>query len=215
MIEISVWMKRYLNMLEQTFGQRVIFVGLQGSYARGEATKSSDIDTVVILDQLSTDDILIYDRALDTLPNRELICGFISGKQELQNWNTTDLFQFFHDTKPIVGTLEGLIPNIDGAAVDNAIKIGACNVYHGCVHNMLYEKSIEILHSLYKTASFTIQAIHFKNTGNYVSLQKELIKAVSCEHRAIIDTAMKLKIGENIDFKEASNDLFEWSKKLI
>jgi hypothetical protein len=202
-------------MLEQTFGDKVLFVGLQGSYARGEATKSSDIDTVVILDQLSTDDILKYDQALNTLPYRELICGFISGKDEILNWSPADLFQFYHDTKPLIGTLDNLIPNIDGTAVDDAIKLGVCNIYHGCVHNMLHEKSSDILCGLYKSASFTIQAIHFKESGNYVSLQKELLKVVSREHRAIIDTAMKLKIGENIDFKEASNDLFEWSKKLI
>ena len=86
----------------------MLFVGLQGSYARGKATKSSNIDTVVILDQLSTDDILKYDQALSTLPYRELICGFISGKEEISNWSPADLFQFYHDTKPIICTLDDL-----------------------------------------------------------------------------------------------------------
>jgi hypothetical protein len=31
---------------------------------------------------------------IDTLPNRELICGFLSGKDELINWEPSDLFQY-------------------------------------------------------------------------------------------------------------------------
>ncbi|MBR2927362.1 MAG: nucleotidyltransferase domain-containing protein, partial [Clostridia bacterium] len=52
MIEITAWMKEFLQTLNQTFANRVWFVGLQGSYGRGEATETSDIDIVVILDQL-------------------------------------------------------------------------------------------------------------------------------------------------------------------
>ena len=43
MIEITVWMKEFLQTLNETFANRVWFVGLQGSYGRGEATETSDI----------------------------------------------------------------------------------------------------------------------------------------------------------------------------
>ena len=52
MIDISAWMNNFLQVLTERFGQRVWFVGLQGSYGRGEATEGSDIDAVVILDRL-------------------------------------------------------------------------------------------------------------------------------------------------------------------
>ena len=80
MVDIEVWMHTFLKALEETFHQRVWFVGLQGSYGRGEATETSDIDMVVILEELSAKDIEAYNRMLDTLPHRELICGFLSGK---------------------------------------------------------------------------------------------------------------------------------------
>ena len=60
MIDISLWMDKFLKALTDCFGERVWFVGLQGSYARGEATESSDIDTVVILDTLQCPDIEKY-----------------------------------------------------------------------------------------------------------------------------------------------------------
>ena len=98
MIDISIWMDGFLRALTETFGERVWFVGLQGSYGRNEATDSSDIDVVVILDELSADDVGVYNAMLDTLPHRELACGFISGKKEIMNWEPSDLFQFYYET---------------------------------------------------------------------------------------------------------------------
>ena len=159
MVNIDAWMDNFIAALDKTFGERVYFVGLQGSYSRGEATESSDIDTVVILNEFSVDDIKKYNAMLDTLPSRELICGFISGKDEILNWEPSDLFQFYYDTKPIKGSLDELFAKINEEAVKRAIKIQVCNIFHGSVHNMLYEKDPEILKGLYKSASFVIQAI--------------------------------------------------------
>ena len=215
MVEITAWMHTFLQTLDQTFGARVWCVGLQGSYGRGEATETSDIDAVVILDELSAADIQTYHAMLDNLPNRELICGFLSGKNELLHWDASDLFQFYYDTKAIRGSLDELVPLLDGAAVNRAIKMGACNIYHGCVHNMLYEKSDEILIGLYKAASFVVQAICFQQTGRYISQQKDLLEAVSPDEEAVLEHFMTLKRGGRVEFTEMSESLFTWSRRWI
>ncbi|MBR6657245.1 MAG: nucleotidyltransferase domain-containing protein [Oscillospiraceae bacterium] len=215
MIDVKIWMDKFLSKLNETFGERVWFAGLQGSYGRGEATEKSDIDTVVILDELSASDIKIYNNMLDTLPERELICGFISGKNEILNWEPSELFQFYYDTKPVKGSLDELLEKIDDFAVEKAIKSGACNIYHGCVHNMLYEKDEEILKALYKSASFLVQAICFKETGKYITGQKDLLEVVADEEKIIVETFLNLKSGGAVDFKRMSENLFEWSKKHI
>jgi len=215
MIDITTWMNDFLLKLNETFANRVWFVGLQGSYGRGEATETSDIDIVVIIDELSATDIRTYNKMLDTLPHRELICGFLSGKKEIMNWEPSDLFQFCHDTTPIAGSLDKVMAVIDESAVNRAIKIGACNIFHGCVHNMLYEKSEDILRGLYKSASFVVQAIAFKQTGNYISHQKELLEVVSSDERGIVETFLNLKNGGTVDFNSMSETLFTWSKKWI
>ena len=79
MIDITTWTDGFLKAVNETFENRVWFVGLQGSYGRGEARYTSDIDIVVILDELSSSDIQTYHAMLDSLPHRELICGFLSG----------------------------------------------------------------------------------------------------------------------------------------
>ena len=215
MIDINVWKNDFIQKLNEVFANRVWFVGLQGSYARGEATESSDIDVVVILDKLNASDIQTYHDMLDTLPHREQICGFVSGKDELLNWEPSDLFQFYHDTTAIKGSLDDLLPLIDNAAIDRAIKMGAGNIYHGCVHNMLHEQSEEILKGLYKAASFVVQAIVFKQTGNYIKHQSRLLQVASVEEQMITETFLKYKRGEAVDFNEASQVLFDWSKKRI
>ena len=215
MIDINTWMNDFLQKLNELFASRVWFVGLQGSYGRGEATETSDIDVVVILDELSAVDIQSYQEMLDTLPHRELICGFLSGKNEILNWEPSDLFQFYHDTTPLKGSFDDLRPLIDQTAIEKAIKIGACNIYHGCVHNMLHEKSEDILKGLYKSASFAVQAILFKQTGNYIKHQSQLLKVANVEERMITETFLKYKRGEAVDFNEASQVLFDWSKKRI
>ncbi len=215
MIDITAWMDAYLQELSKVFGERVWFVGLQGSYARGEATDNSDIDTVVILDELSIGDIDAYNAMLDALPDRELTCGFISGRDELLSWDAADLFQFYYDTRPIKGSLDELLPLIDGVAINRAIKMGVCNIYHGCVHNMLHQKSQEALRALYKSASFVVQAIYFKQTGKYVGRQSDLLTVVEPDEKEIIETYMNLKIGKAVDFAKASQALFSWCKKRI
>ena len=215
MIDITTWMNEFLQKLNHKFENRVWFVGLQGSYGRDEATETSDIDIVVILDELSAADIQNYNAMLDTLPDRDLICGFLSGKNELFHWEPSDLFQFYYDTTPIKGSLDELLAVIDETAVVRAIKIGACNIYHGCVHNMLHEKSEDILRGLYKSASFVVQAIVFKQTGKYIKHQKELLLLASLDEQAIVNTFLNLKTGGTVDFSQATEALLAFAKKWI
>lgn len=215
MIDIDIFIKHFIHCLDENFGDRVCFVGLQGSYGRNEATENSDIDIVVILDEFNTKDIALYNSILDSMPHREKLCGFISGKNEIMNWETADLFQFYHDTKPLKGSLDDFIPVIDDEDVKRAVKSGVCNIYHGCVHNMLYEKSDEILKGLYKGASFVLQAVVFRRTGEYFSRQTDLLFHLSHDEKQIIETFINLKNGGTVDFVTMSEVLFEWAKNEI
>ena len=215
MVDITTWMNDFLQNLNHTFENRVWFVGLQGSYGRGEATETSDIDVVVILDELSAMDIQTYNKMLDTLPHRELICGFLSGKDDIMNWEPSDLFQFCYDTTPIKGSLDEVMAVVDENAVNRAIKIGACNIFHGCIHNMLHEKNEDILRGLYKSASFVVQAIVFKQTGNYIKHQEELLTVATHNEQVIINIFLSLRKGGTVDFTPMSETLFAWSKKWI
>ena len=214
-IDMEKWLAQYLFALDETFKDRVWFVGLQGSRGRGEASDTSDIDMVVILDALRAEDIGAYGAMLDRLPHRELSCGFLSGRAEIVAWEPSDLFSLYSDTIPLRGSLDAILPLLDGEAVDRAIRMGACNLYHGCVHNMVHGRSEAVLRGLYKGASFVAQAIAYRQTGRYFLHQQELREILSTEDRQIVDIFLNLKRDGTADFEEISRVLFEWSGRLI
>ena len=215
MIELEPWLERFTRILRETFGGRVWFAGLQGSHARGEATDSSDIDLVVILDALTAGDIAAYDAMLDSLDHRELVCGFLSGKEELLQWEPSELFQFCRDTKPLIGSLDEALAIVKPGDIERAVRTGACGIYHSCVHNMLYEKDEEILRDLYKTATFTIRAAAYLRTGKYCSRLDGLLQVANADDEEIVQAYLAMKTGKPIDFTHASKRLFFWAKKII
>ena len=215
MIELDPWLERFTRILRETFGGRVWFAGLQGSYARGEATDSSDIDLVVVLDALTAEDIASCDAMLDSLDHRELVCGFLSGKEELLHWEPSELFQFCKDTIPLIGSLDEVLAQVRLRDIERAVRSGACGIYHACVHNMLCEKDEGILRGLYKTATFTIRAAAYLRTGEYCGSLDELLPYADAADREIVQAYLAMKSGGPVDFADASKRLFAWAKERI
>lgn len=217
-INIDTWMKKYLDELKSLFGSRLLFVGIQGSYGRGEATDSSDIDAVVILNHVTSGDLKSYGAMLDILPNREKVCGFISGRQELINWEPYELFQFYHDTTPIFGSIDFLLPLIGKEDIHRAVRIGACYIYHMCGHNMVHEKDAAILKALYKSACFTVQAIYYDQTGTFIKQKAKLIPLLQPQEREILEAEIMFREQPNLaqlEFERLSELLFNWAAGLI
>ena len=73
MIKIDVWMEEITDKLKKAFKENLIFIGLQGSYNRGEAAAESDIDVVVILDKLNFEDLETYTKVISTMPDNDKI----------------------------------------------------------------------------------------------------------------------------------------------
>jgi len=218
---LNEWLDEYIGCAQRCFGDRVLFVGLQGSHGRGEADEDSDIDLVLILDRANAEDLRAYDVAISTLTQREKICGFISGRDELRCWSKADLFQFYHDTTPLLGDLAPLLPVISTEDVRQAIVFGACTIYHLCGHNIVHEKSPDILQGLYKSAVFVMQAVHFQRTGRYFKAHRELLAALPANERTLLTTYLQGKsTGKaagvfSADFTTLSSSLFAWSGQVI
>lgn len=107
-----------------------------------------------------------------------------------------------------------MLEKIDKHVVKRAIRIGACNIFHACVHNFVHEKSDDILRSLYKSAVFVLQAVWFYETGKYIKSKAELQSAIE-PPSAVLDTAIALKNGASVKFEEMSELLLNWATALI
>lgn len=211
-MEIQAWMDDFTAAVRQVFGARVYCVGLQGSRARGEANEDSDIDVVVILDEWRQEDWPRYEAVLGSLPNRDRVCGFVSGKHELLSWEPSELFGFYYDTIPWYGNLEELKTRFDMVDARRAVRIGACGIYHACAHNRLHEKDPAMLRELYKSAFFTLRATHFCRTGEFVRTKRELMPLLGGEEQEILAAGMR---GADGGFAEQSEKLLQWSGSLI
>ena len=58
MRDFEAWLRQYRAAVEEVFGERIVCIGLQGSRGRGEAGTGSDIDMVLVLDDVSAEDLL-------------------------------------------------------------------------------------------------------------------------------------------------------------
>ena len=215
---IENWIEELTAKIKNEFGDRVSFIGLQGSYRRKEANDNSDIDIVTILNELSIKDLKRYEAIILNMSYKEKACGFISGESEILNWEKSDLFQFYYDTQPIYGSIEYLLPLIDKEDVKHAVKIGACNLYHACCHNFIYEKSSDILSGLYKSAFFVLQAKYFYETNCYISSKIEINKYLIDEDHEILNICINRKKLTKMNEEELVyyyDKLISWSSKLI
>lgn len=52
-MDIDAWMNDLIDQLKTEFKERLVLVGLQGSRARGEQREDSDIDIVVVIEDLN------------------------------------------------------------------------------------------------------------------------------------------------------------------
>ncbi len=214
-LNIQEWMNHYLNCLKARFGSRLRFVGLQGSRARGEAKQGSDIDVVAVLDELNWADLQDYGRLLEDLPCREWICGFVSGWQELMNWDGGELLALYYDTLPFYGSLDALLECIDAASVKACIRKDIGGIYHGCAHNLLHERDEVLLQNLYKSAEFVLKAIYYLRTGSYLRGRSELMAVLTGADGDIFQTAQLIRSGAPIEMEGMSRKLFLWSGNLL
>lgn len=217
-LDIHSWMEDFVQELQRQFGYRLIFAGLQGSRGRGEGRADSDIDVVVVLDELTSADLAAYGALLDRLPHRELVCGFVSGKGELAAWDRSELFQFARDTHPWFGSLDDILPPIRREDIVQAVHAGACGLYHAAVHNLLHDRSCPLLQELYKQANFVLQAKHFLETGEDRTRLQDLLPHLDPEDRAILEgreRAALLPSPEAPEFRRLSEELIAWASRLI
>lgn len=201
--------------LTSQFGARIVFIGLQGSYARGSATERSDIDLVTIFDCLTVSDIEKYRQILEQTGYEKLMCGFVGGREELSRWEPSELLMFYYDTIPLMGSLDFLREQIGEEAAERAVRIGAGSVYHGCVHNMLHERSADTLRELYKAAGFVLAARAYQICGSYLPSPDEQKAVLSSEEGELLDQISAARSGAPMDFNQSSERLFSWAGSVL
>ena len=218
MKEIDVWMDELKNKLLHHFGERLIYLGLQGSFRRGEATKTSDIDVMTVIKDLSIADLDIYRGIVGTMEQSGRACGFICGLTELKNWPRYELFQVMADTKDVYGELKAILPPFSDRDVENFIRINAANLYHALSHRYLYEsreQNIRMLPFCYKECFYILMNLTYLRTGEVFSTRKDLLRQLVGDDRAVLETAMGKSPVTEENFQQKFSLLLSWCRGLL
>lgn len=178
MIDIQSWMREAITLLRNEFGSRLLFIGLQGSYRRGEAGEDSDIDILVVLDTLDVADLATYREILRRLPEGEKAGGFTCGREELLAWPPFELFQFARDTDAWYGDMETLLPPVTHADTIAGARAAVSALYHFTANLYLTGDTVtrvDNLKAVYKSFFFAMQLVTYLRHGVYAGSKKELL----------------------------------------
>ena len=216
MIDIDAYLRRMTGLLQDAFGARLLYVGLQGSYLRGEAHEDSDIDVMVVLDKLTVADMECYRTVIASAGQKERACGFLCGREDLAHWNPCELCHLLHTTRDYYGELAPLVPPYTAEDVRTFIKLSVGNLYHALCHTYLYADdaaSAQILPGAYRQVFFVFQNVVFLRSGRFYQTRRELLAALSGIDHMVLQTEMEPNCVER--FAERFQQLFDWCQKTL
>ncbi len=215
MFDLDKYLADLIMNCRSAFGERLLYMGLQGSWLRGEAHENSDIDIMVILDRFSVRDMDTYRGILKEIGFYERSCGFICGKDEIKHWSPLEVCQLRHTTKDLVGVLTDHLPSATREDEINYVKLSLGNLYHELCHRYIHadrDKNTARFRGTCKSAFYLIQNLHFLESGRFVLSRKNLKEAVAEEDRAILELS---DLPDGCDFDQAFTSLFAWCQKVF
>ena len=218
MINIETYISKLIPSLQNRFGAKLLYVGLQGSYLRGEATANSDIDIMVILDSLTVSDLDTYREILLSMEHYDKSCGFICSKADLSAWNPLEICHLLRSTKNYYGSLQDYVPAYTELDVRNFVKMSINNLYHELCHRYIHstaERNEAALPGTYKGVVFILQDLHYLNTGKFIATKDELLTQLEGKHRSVLARSMAMSRGEAFDFPESYELLLTWCQEAL
>ena len=218
MFHPDTYITKLTALLQTAYADRLCYIGLQGSYLRGEATESSDIDIMVVIRDMTVTDLDAYREAIESLEGFDKSCGFICGLEELRHWNPLEICHVLHTTKDYLGKLADLVPAYTDDDVRAYVQMSLGNLYHELCHRYIHapkDESIAALPFTYKAVFFILQNLHYLRTGHFIGTKKELLTALSAKDAQVLETALSLGRSETFDFDAAFSLLLDWCKETL
>ncbi len=218
MVNVEKYIGDLIGSLKLHFKSRLIYVGLQGSYLRGEANPESDIDIMLVLDELRIDDLKDYRSIISRMDHFDKSCGFICGKAELANWNPLEMCHLLHTTRDYYGCLQDLVPVYTEADICNFIKMSINNLYHEICHRFIHadeQTNINLLPGSYKSVFFVLQNLHYLNSGEFINSKAQLLDVLDGSDKAVLERSLAFSKGDKFELSDSFDLLFKWCRDKI
>lgn len=218
MIDIESYIQQLIDLLKHQFGKRLLYVGLQGSYLRAEATPNSDIDIMVVIEKLDVSDLKAYRFIIESLEYSDKSCGFICSKTDLANWNPLEICHLLHSTKDCFGTLQLLVPAYTQQDIKDFVKLSLNNLYHEICHRYIHtdiSQNTAQLPGTYKGVFFILQNLYYLTHSKFIATKTELLQELEGKNRAVLARSIELSRGISFDFSESFELLFTWCQETL
>lgn len=218
MFRIDEYIDELIDTLNDAFGERLVYIGLQGSYLRNEETKNSDIDIMAVIDNLSVEDLKTYQKALVSIGDFDKSCGFICSKADLEHWNPLEICHLLNTTKDYYGELKNLVPAYTIEDERNYVKLSLNNFYHEICHRYVHadmEYNISKLPITCKSVFFIMQHLHYLSSGNFIPTKRELLECIQDEDKTALELSISLQNNIDYDFDKAFSVLFIWCQNAL
>lgn len=218
MLRIDEYVDELIILLKDAFGERLMYIGLQGSYLRNEETENSDIDIMAVIDKLSVEDLKTYQKALVTVGNFDKSCGFICGKDDLEHWNPLEICHLLNTTKDYYGELKKLVPVYTIEDEKNYVKLSLNNLYHEICHRYIHadrEYNVIKLPITCKAVFFIMQHLYYLKSGNFIPTKRELLECVQDEDKIVLELSISLQDHTDYDFDRSFLALFNWCQNAL
>ena len=218
MVDIENYLECLIGLLRDRFGSRLRYVGLQGSYLREEATDHSDIDIMVVIDELCVSDLDNYRGAIQSLEHFDKSCGFVCSVADLKNWNPLEICHLLHSTKDYYGMLRELVPTYTEYDICNFVKMSVNNLYHEICHRYIHGDAVTNVRCLpgtYKGVFFILQNLHYLKSGVFAGTKAELLPLLSGKDRAVLERTFELNNTDTYDFADSFELLFTWCQETM
>ena len=218
MYDPEKYMESLISLLKARFGERLIYVGLQGSYERGEATPDSDIDPMVFIKNLTSADLGAYRQIIKSLDRPDKSCGFLADSDTVSNWNALEIFSLVQSTRDYFGCLSAIVPAYTQSDIRAYALMSANNLLHEITHRFVHaapEKSAAKLGGLEKGLCFTLQHVVYLEKGIFPKTRSALSNTLCEDDRLLYETVTNIRNGADLPFDAAFGIVFDTLNRLI
>lgn len=221
---VDQWLAQFVGRLRNIFGDRLVFVGHSGSWARGEGEPTSDIDSVVVLDRIDSKDLTEYRHIIAGMPDaKRLASGRLVSTSEIRTLPRFELMEFFYGCKRLHGTLKGIIEKPTSIDLLEHVRIQGSQNLFDARHYLVYPHDLsKVVHRLYhnfKSCFYILQSWTLLHDGRFLARKDELLGVLS-------DTDDQEVIQVGRDWRHLEQDrekrplhyielLERWSRKML
>jgi len=181
---VDRWLEVYRDRLLEAFGERLVFAGCQGSWARGEGRPDSDIDAMAVLDRIESEDLATYRDIINGLPHPDHACGIFWSVDELRHHEPRcEVVHHWYGIRVLHGSMDGKVEPPTDADLIAEIRLRMGNSIHAARHYLLFPHDIagkvHNLHSEFKYAPVTLRWWLLLTTGVYHAKTANLVAALT------------------------------------